>query len=509
MFCLRLPYRSTIATVLLSVAFAVTANGAQTVTVSDPNLGNEAESWQREVSLSVRPGRGMRGETLLTAQRQQRIALVIGNGAYQEDPLANPVNDATDVTKALEDLGFEVILLKDLNWQAMDEAIENFSRKLRQGGVGVFYYAGHGVQVDGENYLIPVDAQLKRERDVRREAVPLGDVLKFMEEAETKVNIVIIDACRDNPFYRRWHRTRGSTSVRGLSQVDLPPQGIIIAFATAPGAFAEDGQGRRNSPFTSNLLKYIKTPNLEVARMFRDVRAAVWQETDSQQRPWYRESLIGSFFFNPTEEQRTPSSQSSPSSTTAAAGQPIPSSPSTPASQPGTTLISKATGVNYAKLRDLLEAGEWKEADQETSRAMLQAANREKDRWLSISEVENFSCEDLRIIDQLWRESSQGKFGFRVQKEIWQSNGSPTIDSPIENWRKFYIEVGWKTEESGIKDGGWVSYDNLAAFKDINLSRRGNLPFRQLQMRINLEEARQGGLQDNLTERVLFSRCEL
>ncbi|NEP53885.1 MAG: hypothetical protein F6K65_35895, partial [Moorea sp. SIO3C2] len=165
--------------------------------------------------------------------------------------------------------------------------------------------AGHGVQVKGENYLIPIDAQLKRERDVRREAVFLGDVLKFMEEAETQVNILIIDACRDNPFYRRWRSTRGLTSVRGLSSVDLAPEGTIIAFATGPGEFAEDGQGQRNSPYTSNLLKYIKNPNLEVVSMFRQVRLDVLQETNSKQRPWYRESLVGEFFFNPKEEQPT------------------------------------------------------------------------------------------------------------------------------------------------------------------------------------------------------------
>ncbi len=480
MFPLRLPYRRTIATVLLSVAFAVTANGAQTVTVSDANLGNEKENWQREVPLSVKLGQGLRSKNLLIAQRQQRIALVIGNGDYQEDPLSNPVNDATDVAKALEELGFEVILLKNLKWQAMDEAIENFSKQLRQGGVGVFYYAGHGVQVNGENYLIPIDARLKRERHVRREAIPLGDVLGFMEEAENQVNIVIIDACRDNPFYRRWRSTRGSTSVRGLSEVDLPPQGTIIAFATGPGEFAEDGEGKRNSPFTSNLLKHIKTPNLEVARMFRQVRAEVLQETDSQQRPWYRESLVGSFFFNPKQEQ--PSPQPLPSSPTADTSTPSTSpqprleaittvpkpqpEPSTPLSQPGTPLISKATGVDYNPLRNLLKNGKWEEADWETARAMLQAAGREEEGWLRIEDIDDFSCEDLRIIDQLWLESSQGKFGFSVQKEIYQSLGG-TREYNYEVWKKLGERVGWRKEEN------WLPYSQLT----YNLQApRGELP---------------------------------
>ncbi len=311
------------------------------------------------------------------------------------------------------------------------------------------------LKIDGENYLIPIDARLKRERDVRREAVHLGEVLKFMEEAPTQVNIVIIDACRDNPFYRRWHRTRGSTSVRGLSQVDLPPEGTIIAFATAPGEFAEDGQGRRNSPFTSNLLKYIKEANLEVARMFRHVRADVLQETNSQQRPWYRESLIGSFFFNPTEE---PPSKPLPNPL-------LDDDHSTDDDPPppisGTNLISKATGVDYSPLRDLLEDGKWKDADVETRQTMLKAAGREKEEWLSSEDLDEFSCEDLRIIDQLWQKFSQGKFGFSVQKNIYQSqrlDSSPEFRSKEKVWERFGRKVGWIYSGLG---GGWLNYSHL------------------------------------------------
>ncbi len=141
--------------------------------------------------------------------------------------------------------------------------------------------------------------------------------------------------------------------------------------------------------------------------------------------------------------------------------------------------ISNTTGVNYAKLRDLLAAGEWKEADLETSRAMIQAANKVEEGWLTTEDIDNFPCEDLRIIDQLWRESSQGKFGLSVQKEIWQSNGSPDWNSPAENWRKFYIEIGWKKEESGIESGyGYVMYNDLGGFKDVKSAKRGNLPLK-------------------------------
>ena len=142
------------------------------------------------------------------------------------------------------------------------------------------------------------------------------------------------------------------------------------------------------------------------------------------------------------------------------------------------SLISKTTGVDYNRLRDLLEAGKWQEADRETKRMMLKAAGREKEGWFRREDLNKFSCEDLSIIDQLWVESSQGKFGFSVQKEIWQSNGSSTKDTPLKVWRKYYIDVGWKTEESGVStSSGFISYSDLGGFNDLDTSRVGNLPF--------------------------------
>ena len=140
------------------------------------------------------------------------------------------------------------------------------------------------------------------------------------------------------------------------------------------------------------------------------------------------------------------------------------------------SLISKATGVNYNLLQDLLEARKWKDADQETTRMMIQAAGREKEGWFRREDINKFSCEDLRIIDQLWLESSQGKFGFSVQKEIWQRNRSPGYINK-RDWRKFYIDVGWKIEESGDRSKeGYVRYEDLGGFKDLTTSRTGNLP---------------------------------
>jgi uncharacterized caspase-like protein len=167
-----------------------------------------------------------------TARAERRIALVIGNAAYEVGLLRNPGHDASDIATTLRQLGFEVTLLRDAARRPMVEAIDLFSRRLRQGGVGVFYFAGHGVQVGGENYLIPVDARIGREQDVPYEAVPVGRILGGMEDADNQLNILILDACRDNPFARQWR-----SSPRGLAVMQAA-RGSFIAYATAPGAVA-------------------------------------------------------------------------------------------------------------------------------------------------------------------------------------------------------------------------------------------------------------------------------
>jgi len=236
---------------------------------------------------------------LLAQQQQPRTALVIGNAAYLEEyALANPVNDATDIAEALRSLGFEVTLLLDQDLRAMKGALETFNRQLQRGGVGVFYYAGHGIQVDGENYLLPINARIERQSDVRFEALALGQVLNAMEDSDAQVKIVMIDACRENPFNLSGRSgTRTLSTQRGLA-FEVPPEGTIISFATSPGREADDGEGR-NSPYTASLLRHIKTPNMDVNAVFRAVRADVMNTTQQGQVPWYQESLVGSFFFEP------------------------------------------------------------------------------------------------------------------------------------------------------------------------------------------------------------------
>ncbi len=222
----------------------------------------------------------------------RRTALVIGNGAYKSSPLRNPVNDASDFADALQNLGFSVILKTNADQRTMEESIRYFGKKLRSGGVGLFYFAGHGLQINGRNYLIPIGADLESEADVKYEGVDAGRVLAQMEEAENGLNIIILDACRDNPFARSFR-----SSDRGLAKMDAP-EGSILAYATAPGSIAADGSGR-NGLYTSKLLKHINSSGLPVELFFKEVRRDVRNESGRKQIPWTESSLVGDFYFNP------------------------------------------------------------------------------------------------------------------------------------------------------------------------------------------------------------------
>lgn len=227
-------------------------------------------------------------------RREPRNALVIGNAAYSSlGTLRNPVNDATDVAKALEPLGFNVELLIDADLREMEDAVRALRNTLsNEGGTGLFYYAGHGVQVDGANYLVPVSADLQSETDVRYKALNVGYVLGHMERANKDVNIIILDACRDNPFVAN----RSASMSRGLAQME-GPAGSIIAYATAPGDVALDGTGS-NGTYTRHLVEQLRTgEEIPIELFFKRVRIGVEEETGGQQIPWESSSLRGHFSF--------------------------------------------------------------------------------------------------------------------------------------------------------------------------------------------------------------------
>lgn len=228
------------------------------------------------------------------AASESRVALIIGNGAYKDSPLANPTNDARDVAVVLAGLGFEVILRENINQRGMKQAIREFGDRIKSGGVGLFFFAGHGVQVKGRNYLLPVGSQIQREDEVEDESVDVNLVLEKMESAGNRLNIVVLDACRNNPFQRSFR-----SASRGLAPLDAA-KGTLVAFATGPGAVAADGSGR-NGVYTRHLLASLKHPESDIEKVFRRVRAGVLEETRGQQVPWETSSLTGDFFFNSSQ----------------------------------------------------------------------------------------------------------------------------------------------------------------------------------------------------------------
>ena len=225
------------------------------------------------------------------AAAEQRLALVIGNAVYGFSPLKNPANDASDMAVSLQKLGFTVILKKNVNLKEMEESIQDFGGRLKKGGVGLFYFAGHGLQAGGVNYLVPIGAKIDKESDIKYEAVDAGRILDEMANAANGMNIVILDACRDNPFSRQFR-----SASRGLAIVGSAPTGTYISYSTGPGQVALDGDGR-NSPFAAALMQFMKEPGLTIEQVFKNVRHKLGQETAGKQVPWELSSLEGDFFF--------------------------------------------------------------------------------------------------------------------------------------------------------------------------------------------------------------------
>ena len=228
----------------------------------------------------------------------KRIALVIGNGAYSSiSPLDNPPADARLMARTLKETGFEVASHIDVDSVTMSRAILKFGRDLRAAGsdaVGLFYYAGHGVQASGTNYLIPIGTEIQDEAELTVLAVDMSWVLAQMEAAGNDINMIVLDACRNNPF-----KSRFRSASRGLARINAP-RGSFISYATGPGEVAEDGVGA-NSPFTKALAEHMKTPGLAIETVFKKVRSSVLDATGKRQTPWETSSLTGDFYFVPAK----------------------------------------------------------------------------------------------------------------------------------------------------------------------------------------------------------------
>jgi hypothetical protein len=235
-----------------------------------------------------------------SAPAEPRTALVIGNAAYEFAPLRNPGNDARAMSEALRSVGFEVTERMDLDQKGMKLAIRDFGLRLKErGGIGLFYFAGHGMQVQGENYLLPIGARIELESDVDIEGVRAAQVMARMEAAGNDLNIVILDACRNNPFARSFR-----SYYRGLAVMDAPT-GTLVAYATAPGNVAEDGDGD-NGLYTGELVEAIGQPGIRLVDVFQQTRLRVQAKTQGRQVPWESVSLTRPFYFSPPVAESEP-----------------------------------------------------------------------------------------------------------------------------------------------------------------------------------------------------------
>lgn len=224
-----------------------------------------------------------------TAWAQKRVALLIGNSAYASAPLVNPANDAADLATALKARGFETVVALNTTKRDITARVRSFADQITPGTVALFYYAGHGMQVRGRNYILPVDAKVQSEGDVVEQGVEIDAVLQRLEGKGAAINLVILDACRNNPFTA----AKGS----GLAAVDAP-KGSLVAFATSPGKVALDGKGR-NGVYTKHLLANLNAPGMRVEDVFKRVRVGVTEESQGQQVPWENTSLTTDFYFIP------------------------------------------------------------------------------------------------------------------------------------------------------------------------------------------------------------------
>jgi hypothetical protein len=233
-------------------------------------------------------------ESKAVEKTERKLALVIGCNEYEHaGHLANPLNDANDIKEKLVQLGFDVMQVENGTLKQMKIEIDNFGTELEKYDIGLFYFAGHGVQVNGLNYLIPIDANLKNERTVEYDCIRVDRVLSHMEASKNKVNLVVLDACRNNPFERSWGR---DLSQRGLAVMEAP-KGSLIAYSTSPGKTASDGEGK-NGLYTGVLVSEINSVNVSITQLFQKVRKSVMEKSKDEQMPWESTSLTADFYFN-------------------------------------------------------------------------------------------------------------------------------------------------------------------------------------------------------------------
>ena len=230
--------------------------------------------------------------------QEARVALIIGNSDYKAAPLDNPANDASDLANALEKQGFTVLVRENVGERGLKEAVDIFSKHLKKGGIGLFFFAGHGIQLKDQNFLLPVDVGFDNESDIAFKSISAEYVLSRMAEAGNRINVVILDACRNNPLQLA---RRTINKGLGVMNVGRAEKGTFIAYATSPGSTAADGTGR-NGLYTKHLLRALETKDTDIDKVFGRVRTGVVQDTNGEQVPWTSSSVVGSFYFNVAED---------------------------------------------------------------------------------------------------------------------------------------------------------------------------------------------------------------
>jgi Caspase domain len=255
---------------------------------------------------------------LAYANTEPRLALLIGNAAYKASPLANPVNDVRLMEGALKEAGFTVIKAENASIRDMRRLVRDFGDKLKaSGGVGLFYFAGHGVQVRGENFLVSTDSDIRNEDEVADEALNASVILEKMQTAGNRMNLIILDACRNNPF-----AVKSRSASSGLATMSAP-SGSLVAYSTAPGSVASDGSGK-NGLYTEHLAKVLRQPGLPVEEVFKQVRAAVRKDSNNQQTPWENTALEGQFYFKLAVQLAAPAPSAAPAAAATTGGQSAP-----------------------------------------------------------------------------------------------------------------------------------------------------------------------------------------
>lgn len=307
----------------------------------------------------------------------RKVALVVGNSAYPKSPLRNPVNDARAVTAALTGLGFQTQSALDLNLRLLERSINDFVARVQPGDVAMFYYAGHGIQLEGENYIVPVDFDAKDEADAKYVSYSVSRMQERLEKAGARVVLIVLDACRNNPF----QQTRSATGGGGLAAMGSG-KGTLIAFATAPGKTADDNPRGSNGLFTTHLVNAMRQPGLSVDQMFNRVREGVYNESNGRQVPWTVSSVIGDLYLGAGEGASVVSGGNLPVPPPPVVQQPQASSaivrnavtPPPPVSEP--LVVDHSTTLAAANAA--LERGDFGEAIRQ-SQTVLRADPRNKD----------------------------------------------------------------------------------------------------------------------------------